>query len=414
MNKVLMVVFQFPPFAGSSAVQRTLRFVQHLPANGWSPIVLTVNPMAYEQRSDDLLKEIPPGVPVHRAFGLDTRQHLAIAGRYPAFLARPDRWVSWMLGAVPKALNVVRQERPQALWSTYPIASAHLVAGWVHRLTGLPWVADFRDPMAQEGYPADPATWRAFHRIESNAVAQAAYTVFTTPGAAREYSRRYPASAHKIGVIENGYDEHSFTGLPAQGEPLNPGMVTLLHSGVVYPSERDPTQLLEALGDLQRTVPELARRLRLRFRASSHDDLLRDLARRNGVEPLIECLPALPYREALAEMMRAEALLVLQASNCNDQIPAKIYEYLRCGRPVVGLTDPKGDTAQVLTSAGSKYAAPLDQVAPIRELLTALVREADAGTLQIPPRAGVAEWSREAQARRLAERLDAVQVQATR
>jgi hypothetical protein len=283
MKKVLMVVFQFPPFAGSSAVQRTLRFVQHLPANGWSPIVLTVNPMAYEQRSDDLLKEIPSDVPVHRAFGLDTRQHLAIAGRYPAFLARPDRWVSWMIGAVPKALRIVRQERPQALWSTYPIASAHLVAGWVHRLTGLPWIADFRDPMAQEGYPADPATWRAFHRIESTAVAQAAYTVFTTPGAAREYSRRYPDCAHKIGVIENGYDEHSFTGLPTRSDPLNPGMVTLLHSGVVYPSERDPTQLFEALGDLNRTAPELARRLRLRFRASSHDGLLHELARRNGV-----------------------------------------------------------------------------------------------------------------------------------
>lgn len=414
MKKVLMVVFQFPPFAGSSAVQRTLRFVQHLPANGWSPIVLSANPMAYEQRSDDLLSEIPPDVPVHRAFGLDTRQHLAIAGRYPAFLARPDRWVTWVAGAVPRALSIVRKERPQALWSTYPIASAHLVAAWVHRLTGLPWIADFRDPMAQEGYPADPATWRRFHRIESTAVAQAACTVFTTPGAAREYTRRYPASAHKIGVIENGYDEHSFTGLPTDGAPLNPGLVTLLHSGVVYPSERDPTQLFEALGSLNRETPALARRLRLRFRASSHDELLRELARRNGVENLIECLPALPYREALGEMMRAEALLVLQASNCNDQIPAKIYEYLRCGRPVVGLTDPKGDTAHVLSSAGSRYAAPLDSAAPIRDLLAALLRDADTGTLQIPAREGIAQWSREAQSKRLAERLDAIHAGPTR
>lgn len=409
-----MVVYQFPPFAGSSAVQRTLRFVQNLPANGWSPIVLTVNPMAYERTSEDLLAEIPPGIPVHRAFGLDTRQHLAIKGRYPALLARPDRWVSWVLGAVPRALQIVRRERPDALWSTYPIASAHLVASLVHRLTGLPWIADFRDPMAQDGYPADPATWRAFQRIEQTAVTKAAYTVFTTPGAAREYARRYPAAADTIGVIENGYDEHSFAGLPGYGEPLNPGKVTLLHSGVVYPSERDPTQLFEALGALAREAPAVSERLRLRFRASSHDELLRDLARRNGVEALIECLPALPYREALAEMMRAEALVVLQASNCNDQIPAKIYEYLRSGRPVVGLTDPLGDTARLLASAGSKYAAPLDRSAPIRELLRALVRDADAGELQILPHAGITEWSREAQAKRLARRLDSVLASPTR
>lgn len=401
-----MVVFQFPPFAGSSAVQRTLRFVQNLPANGWSPIVLTVNPMAYEQTSQDLLPEIPAEVAVHRAFGLDTRKHLAISGRYPGFLARPDRWVSWVLGAVPKALQIVSRERPHAVWSTYPIASAHLAAGLVHRMTGLPWVADFRDPMAQEGYPADAATWRAFDRIEKTAITRAAHSVFTTPGAAREYARRYPAHAEKICVIENGFDEHSFTGLPGYGDPLNPGMVTILHSGVVYPSERDPTHLFEALGQLNQANPALAERVRLRFRASSHDNLLRQLAQLNGVERLIECLPALPYRDALAEMMRAEALLVLQASNCNEQIPAKIYEYLRSGRPLIGLTDPKGDTAQVLAAMGSPYLAPLDKPVAILLLLERLLRDAVVDGLQVPPANKIAEYSRAAQAKRLAQWLD--------
>jgi len=406
VKKVLMVVFQFPPFAGSSAVQRTLRFVQHLPANGWMPIVLTAKPTAYEQTAVDLLPEIPADVAVHRAFGLDTRKHLAIAGRYPGFLARPDRWVSWVIGAVPMALQIVRRERPHALWSTYPIASAHLTAGLIHRLTGLPWIADFRDPMAQEGYPADPATWQAFHRIEKAAIENAACSVFTTPGAAREYSRRYPASAEKICVIENGFDEHSFAGLSEHGGPLQPGMVTLLHSGVVYPSERDPTHLFEALGRLKRAAPAVAEKLRLCFRASSHDNLLRQLAQQNGVEAQVECLPALPYREALAEMMRADALLVLQASNCNDQIPAKIYEYFRSGRPLVGLTDPKGDTAHVLASMGSKYVAPLDRPELILAMLETLMRDAAAGQLQVPPPTRIGDYSRSAQARRLAERLD--------
>ncbi len=91
---VLMVAFQFPPFAGSSAVQRTLRFVQQLPPHGWQPIVLSAHPMAYEHTSDDLLAEVPPHVPVQRAYALDVARHLAWRGRYPGVWARPDRWAS--------------------------------------------------------------------------------------------------------------------------------------------------------------------------------------------------------------------------------------------------------------------------------------------------------------------------------
>ena len=97
-RRVLMIAFQFPPFAMSSGVQRTLRFVQHLPAHGWSPIVLSAHPRAYSAVSADLLKEVPPDTVVERAFALDAARHLSIAGRYPGFLARPDRWRSWAAG----------------------------------------------------------------------------------------------------------------------------------------------------------------------------------------------------------------------------------------------------------------------------------------------------------------------------
>ena len=43
MKRVLMVAYHFPPLAGSSGIQRTLRFVQHLPALGWQPLVLNKN-----------------------------------------------------------------------------------------------------------------------------------------------------------------------------------------------------------------------------------------------------------------------------------------------------------------------------------------------------------------------------------
>jgi hypothetical protein len=158
-------------------------------------------------------------------------------GRHWAALARPDRWVSWWVGAVPKGLAMIRRYQPDAIWSTYPIATAHVIGCTLQRLSGLPWVADFRDPMAQEGYPDDPKVWRSFKRVEEATLKRAARAVFVTDGAARFYEARYANLRQgQISVIENGYDEQSFASIGESGkleEPLNPGKVTLLHSGVV-------------------------------------------------------------------------------------------------------------------------------------------------------------------------------------
>lgn len=375
-----MVAFHFPPLAGSSGIQRTLRFVQQLPEQGWSPLVLTAAPRAYERVSDDLAKEVPPEVPVERAFALDTARHLALGGRYLGALARPDRWMTWQWDAVRRGMALIRRWQPQAIWSTYPIATAHLIGAELHRRTGLPWIADFRDPMAQEGYPADPITWQRFSAIEQRAAEAASLCTFTTPSACRTYQQRYPLAASRMRLLENGYDEGSFVhaeAAAAREGPLNPGCITLLHSGIVYPSERDPTQLFEALARLKQGGHE--GRLRVRFRAAVHDELLSQLTQRLGVQEMVEILPPVPYVQALVEMLRADGLMLMQASNCNEQVPAKLYEYLRAARPVVCLTDPAGDTWAVLKATGVSRVAALDDAAQIEALLAHLLTHGPEG-----------------------------------
>jgi glycosyltransferase involved in cell wall biosynthesis len=272
----------------------------------------------------------------------------------------------------------------------------------------MPWIADFRDPMAQEGYPPDPRTWQAFDRVERDVVARAAGAVFTTPGALRMYQDRYRAQAARFHLIENGYDEESFAGLPAASGPLAPGFVTLLHSGIVYGEERDPAQLFAALRRLRDARVDGIDALRIRFRAAVHDDLVRTLADRAGVADMIEVLPALPYAEALAEMVRADGLLVLQAANCNEQIPAKLYEYLRSRRPIVALTDPAGDTGQAVRNAGCDMIAPLDDADAIAAVLTRFVRELRNGSARVPDTALVDGHSRRARTAALARLLDSL------
>ncbi len=360
MRRVLMVAYHFPPLAGSSGIQRTLRFVQQLPQHGWEPIVLTANPLAYDQTSSDLLSEVPTNIPVHRAWALNTSKHLAIGGRYLARMARPDRWVSWRLAAVPLGMHLIRKYRPDVIWSTYPIATAHLIGAQLAARSGIPWVADFRDPMAQSGYPADPETWKQFQQIESAAVSHATHSVFTTPGAAKEYRRRYPIHADKITVIENGYDESSFSGATNTNARLEPGKFTLLHSGIVYPSERDPRALFAALGRLKREGVMAAEQWAIRFRASNNDAMLSELARKHDITDLVQLLPPIRYREALSEMLSADGLLVMQGRGCNAQIPAKAYEYIRARRPILALADPEGDTAGLLRNAGVQTLAALE------------------------------------------------------
>ena len=397
MKHLLMVAYHFPPMAGSSGIQRTLRFVQQLPRFGWQPIVLTVGPRAYERTSTDLVSDIPAGTVVERAFALDTSRHLALGRRYVAAMARPDRWVSWKFDAVRTGLRMIQRHRPAAIWSTYPIATAHLIGAELQRRSGLPWIADFRDPMAQEGYPEDPKDWQSFKRVEERAMQQAAYSTFTTPSAVRTYRDRYPAAASRIIQLEHGFDEDSFAAVEAaelDRSPLHPSALTLLHSGIVYPSERNPEPLIAALGQLQQSGRLPPRGLKLRFRAAVHDDLLHRLAAQHGVQDLVETLPPLPYRDALAEMLRADALLVMQGDNCNEQVPAKVYEYLRARRPILCLSDPLGDTASVMRAAGVRAIAKLESVDDMVSLLPAFLQSVDEGSASLPRDEAVRHASR--------------------
>jgi len=409
-----MVAYHFPPLAGSSGIQRTLRFMQHLPALGWTPLVLTTQTRAYERTSDDLMHDVPEGTVVRRAFALDTARQLAVGGRYVAAMARPDRWISWRYDGIRQGLAMIREFKPDLIWSTYPIATAHVIGAELQRRSGLPWVADFRDPMAQEGYPTDRRTWQSFDAIERATLHRAAASVFTTPSAAAEYRRRYPALAARVHLIENGYDEESFAAAPAgDGTPLTPGALTLLHSGVVYESERDPTQLLLALKRLHDAGVIAPGTLKLRFRAAVSEELIRTLAARHEVQAYVELAPPIPYKEALAEMQRADALVVMQASNCNAQIPAKIYEYLRAGRPVLCFADPVGDTALAIGAAGIGAIAPLDDAAAIAGLLQRFISRDPACPPTLPRADAVRDASRRGRTESLVRILETAVAGAT-
>ncbi|MCB1864013.1 MAG: glycosyltransferase [Chromatiales bacterium] len=405
MNRsVLLIAFHYPPLATGSGLQRTLGFSRHLPAFGWQPIVLAPHPRAYARVAPgDADALVPPGVIVERSFVLDAARHLSVAGRYPHRAADPDRWATWRWSAVRAALRLIRRHRPAAIWSTYPIATTMRIGMEVARRSGLPWIADFRDPMTDDGFPPEPERYRRMRAIEDAVLARANIVTVTTPGAARAFAAR--RGGQPVAIIENAFDESDFAGLPAVSARAHDAPFTLLHSGTLYPNERDPRVFFDALAALREAGDATERSLRVVLRATQNDAVLKPMLRERGLERIVELAGPLPYRDALAEMCSADALLLLQASNCNAQIPAKLYEYLRANRPILALTDPAGDTAWRLAEFPIARVAPLDGRDAIAAALRAML--ACAGSDHCAAQE-IAVHSREARTREFARLLDSL------
>ncbi len=411
-KRLLVVAFHFPPVQGSSGVFRTLSFARHLKESGWDVTVLTVNPRAYENWSPGNLRLIPEDLKVVRAPALDARRHLAIFGRYPGFLAVPDRWQTWIATGVLAGLWHVWGNRPDVIFSTYPIPSAHRIALTLHKLTGIPWVADFRDPMLQDTIPADAGMRRVFRSLEERIFEKASRVVVTTQGTAELYRARYPKrTGEDVVVIPNGFDEAALASMGVSaGSSAQEGEreLVLLHGGSLYKGCRNPRALFEALAKLRQSDGHLLKGLRIVLRAAeASEEMVRD-AGTYGLREVVEFAPALAYKDALEEMFHADALIVMQGPACNHQVPGKIYEYLYAGKPILGMVDPAGESAEILRSVGVDSLCGVDDADVIAAVLKDFLTGLRSKTAYVPTRDRVMRFSRRATAAQLGRVLDDV------
>jgi glycosyltransferase involved in cell wall biosynthesis len=420
LNRVLIVAYHFPPIAGSSGVLRALKLCRYLPENGWQPTVLTLNPRAYARTDPSQLSDVPPGVHVIRTFALDTQRDLSIRGRYFRRMALPDRWASWVLSAVPAGLRAIRRENIDAIFSTYPVPSAVLIGRLLHRITGKPWVLDLRDSMTEENYPPDPTARRSLRRLEERAVRDSSRVLFTAASTIRMYRERYPwLAAEKCALVPNGYDDEDFEGIEsaatheqtlaaAADRPLR-----LLHLGLLYPEERDPRPFFRAVARLKHEGRLSPKTLRIDLRASGYETMYVQMIREFGVDGIVNLLAPLPYREALRDAAQADGLLLFQAANCDHQIPAKAYEYLRLRRPILALTSDIGDTAALLRSTGGATLVDLADEEAIYRALPDFLASIARGDHSLPDESAARKYSRRNQARDVAQYLyEAIRVTA--
>jgi len=418
MRKILMVAYHFPPASGSSGHLRTLSFVRELPRHGWQPIVLTASKIAYPSTAESSVAEIPTGALVYRAWAFDAARHLAIRGRYLRRTALPDRWANWVLAGIPAGLALIARHRPKVLWTTYPIATAHVIGLVLHKLTGIPWVADFRDPMIEvdpytgERAPSDPDLWKVRSWIESRVIKNSSRSVFVSSGARRICQERYPdIPLEKMALVPNGYDEGSFVEAEKKvaASDKNSRPTVLLHSGLLYPTpDRDPKDFFQALATLKQAKLISSQHLHVVLRASGYEERYRPGIQRLGLEEIVHLKPPIPYPEALAEMLQADGLLLFQGHTSNPAIPAKLYEYFRARRPIFALVHEDGDTAAILRSEGVGKIVPLNSPHQIANGLKQFLEEVRNGVAPVASFDAIQKLSRSAHATEMAQLLEDV------
>lgn len=385
MKHVLFVAFHYPPEASSSGVLRTLKYTRYLAENGWRVTVLTLNRDAYEITDAKLEEQIPSGVRVVRTPFLNTKRHLAIKGRYLALMAVPDSWIGWYPWAVAAGKRIIAEDPVDLVYSTSPHATAHLIARSLAGSAHKPWVMDFRDPWFEE--PPEPGTPAIVHyfarRLERSTIAAASHVVASTPQLRDLLSQRYPECTGKISAILNGYDEADFAALP-EATKASSAVFTLVHAGNINAEFRDPRPLFLALRRAADRGELDVSKIRLRFiggGAYADSDAIKECLIATGLAANVTFVPRIPYEASLQELMAADMLLLLQASeDTRDLVPAKLYEYLRAQRPVLALVLP-GASGQVMAETGGGWAIDPSDAPGLDAVLTRAYRAWADGSL---------------------------------
>ncbi len=410
-KRVLMVAFHYPPEHSSSGVLRTLKFSKYLPDYGWEPVILTVRESCYEQIDPALTQQIPASVQVWRTFAFDTKKTLSFRGKYLRASTIPDRFVGWLPFAVRTGLRIIRCNRIHALYSTSPLPTAHLIASILKWLTRLPWMADFRDPWTEPELVANPRAplFRLECSLERRVLRQADRLVFTTAQLRDEMISRYEAvDRGKAVVIPNGHDEEDFLALPEIAPDPTPVRIT--HTGLVDASYRSPRGFLEALASLVKSGEIPSDQIRVDFLGGGsylRSPDFRSLIESLHLENIISVVDRVSYSECLQRQARSHVLLLLQCgTDTRTLIPAKAFEYLRIGRPILAIVPPGACSELFQQVGGAKVADPND-LPGIENTLCELLIAARAGNWRADVQWGILQsYTRRELTARLAHELD--------
>lgn len=415
-----MIVPFFPPMGGGG-VYRPLSFVRHLPAHAWSVTVIAPRGDAFWIRDESLLDRVPPETRVVRTdtwsgqavlrrggVGAQSRsaRRFALLRRLASAVMIPDSYIGWYPFALRAALREARTGAFDAIYSTSPPESAHLVAAAVQHRSGLPWVADFRDPWMNLHLLDVPSpAHAALHRRLERSVCRRAHLVVTT--AWSEALLRNACASARVTRIPNGYDGAEAAAV-ADLSPPSAGPIRIVHAGMLT-QRRSAATFLDALRDFLARRPDARGGIDVEF-VGAREDGNEHALERHGLSGCVRFVDTVTHDEALRRERTAHVLLLIKHADprYNGLVPGKLYEYIGLRRPVLALA-PAGEARELVVSLRRGEGADPDDVAGIARAIERMYDRHRAGTLDAHyDLSERPEFERSRQAASLASLLDRV------
>ncbi len=388
MKRVLVIAYYWPP-SGGSGVQRWVKFCKYLPAEGWQPVVFAPENADYPSLDPSFEAEVPASVELLRgriwepyaAYRKLTgakstqvteissgkkswKQKLSLWIRANLFI--PDPRVGWVRPSVKFLKKYLKEHPVDAIVTTGPPHSVHLIGQKLHRALGTPWIADFRDPWTEMYYlkylPMSAFTWRK-HRKQEQAVLDECSTVLAcTPLVQEDFQAR---TSTPVACITNGFDEEDFTG-PA---PLGDGLFNITHTGLLA-ADGNPETLWKVLGEMADADQAFREDLRLRLVGKVDREVLEAISAA-GLSANIVNLGYCDHADAVREQ-RAASVLLLPLRNDPQYkpiLPGKLFEYLAARRPILGIGQSDGAMARVIAESGAGETIDWDNATDLRSFL---------------------------------------------
>ena len=401
-RRVLVLAYLFPPLGGAG-VQRTLKFVRYLEPLGWDATVISTRSRRYPARDGSLLKEVPAGTRVVRTSELPLLRWASMVPyrlrlqRLYSLLTWPDGGSGWAPFAFSAALRAARKEEPDAIFSSSAPYSSHLVALAVARLTGTPWVADFRDEWAANPHRTEQP--RVLRRLAETCRARHRSPCEPRGRCGGLLSARRPSCRRST---PHGDCQRRGRGRPASAGGPSSDRFVLAHVGTVYESI-DPSPVLRALASLVERGEIDGDRVEVRLVGSNW---LPDFSPPRGLR--VEQTGYVEHARAVEEMCAATALLLYVPSS--SLAPSgKLFEYLASGRPLLACVHPDNLAARLVREWDAGVVAdPHDEQDIEQALLTLWRRWREDGLpdQEAIRRRTLEHYSRRRNAERLAELLD--------
>ena len=377
MKRVLIISYYWPP-TGGSGVQRWVKFAKYLPSEGWQPVIYTPENPEQLAVDESLAAEVPEVAEIvktriiepyelykkllrrsgHSKEAVEVNpvnaQNKSLLQKAAMWvrgnLFRPDPRCLWIGPSVRFLKKYLKEHPVDLIVSTGPPQSMHMIGLRLSRETGLPWIADFRDPWTKIFYfkhlSMTPATEKWHKKMEKMVLDEASAVVAVSPLVQQEFQAMTDTP---VELITNGFDECDFPAEPctdAYGGASKEFTVT--HTGL-FAADGNPTVLWDVLAEKCKADETFRKLLRIKLIGKTDDQIFKALKDRGLEESLINM--GYQTHSVAVDQQRQASVLILplrKEPEYRAVLPGKLFEYLASQRPILGIGQPDGAMAMIV------------------------------------------------------------------